>query len=93
MGVCLKETGECIGDCGLIQQQINDVAEVEIGYHISKKHWRQGYASEAAQACKEYGFNELGLEKAGHYYRSKKYSVHSGGGEDWIHQGEGSDYF
>jgi RimJ/RimL family protein N-acetyltransferase len=61
--VCLKDTGECIGDCGLIKQQVDDEMEVEIGYHISKKHWSKGYASEAARACKEYGFHQLGLDK------------------------------
>jgi len=31
--VCLKETNELIGDCGLVKQKINDSIEVEIGYH------------------------------------------------------------
>lgn len=32
--VCLKETNEFIGDCGLVKQKINGNIEVEIGYHI-----------------------------------------------------------
>ncbi|MCU6793864.1 GNAT family N-acetyltransferase [Paenibacillus sp. WQ 127069] len=61
--VCLKETDGCIGDCGLVKQQINDKTEIEIGYHISKGHWSKGYASEAALACKEYGFYQIGLSR------------------------------
>ncbi|MBP1993766.1 GNAT family N-acetyltransferase [Paenibacillus eucommiae] len=60
---CLKDSKEFIGDCGLIKQQVNGSTEIEIGYHISKKHWSKGYASEAARACKEYGFGQLGLKK------------------------------
>ena len=34
--VCLKETGEMIGDCGLTMQLINGQIKPEIGYHIRK---------------------------------------------------------
>lgn len=34
--VCLKETGEMIGDCGLTMQLINGKIRPEIGYHIRK---------------------------------------------------------
>jgi len=61
--VCLKETNECIGDCGLVKQMVDDRIEVEIGYHINKQYWSKGYATEAAKACKAYGFSQLGLNK------------------------------
>jgi len=61
--VCLKETNELIGDCGLVKQKINDNIEVEIGYHINKQYWSKGFATEAAKACKEYAFDKLGLNK------------------------------
>ncbi|MBY6271198.1 GNAT family N-acetyltransferase [Caldibacillus debilis] len=61
--VCLKETGELIGDCGLVKQIIDVGTEVEIGYHINKKHWSKGFATEAAQACKDYAFERLGISK------------------------------
>ena len=32
--VCLKDTGEIIGDCGLTMQTINGQIKPEIGYHI-----------------------------------------------------------
>ncbi|SDY14712.1 Protein N-acetyltransferase, RimJ/RimL family [Evansella caseinilytica] len=61
--VCLKESGDLIGDCGLVKQTVEGETEVEIGYHIHKNYWSKGYASEAARACKKYGFRELGLKK------------------------------
>ncbi|WP_141603974.1 GNAT family N-acetyltransferase [Terrilactibacillus laevilacticus] len=61
--VCLKETKTLIGDCGLVKQKVDNQNEVEIGYHINKKFWSNGLATEAASACKEYGFYQLGLEK------------------------------
>ncbi|MGG3642059.1 GNAT family N-acetyltransferase [Bacillus gobiensis] len=62
-GICLKETNELIGDCGLVKQKVDGRTEVEIGYHIDKKYWSKGFASEAAKGCKEYGFCQLGLNK------------------------------
>ncbi|MFD3447083.1 GNAT family N-acetyltransferase [Microbacteriaceae bacterium 4G12] len=62
-GVCLKETNELIGDCGLVKQIVDGKTEVEVGYHINKKHWSKGFASEAAKGCMEYGIHQLGLNK------------------------------
>jgi len=61
--VCLKDNNELIGDCGLVKQQVDNKTEVEIGYHINKEYWSNGYASEAARGCMEYGFNKLSLNK------------------------------
>lgn len=52
----LKETGEFIGDCGITIQTIDGEKLPEIGYHINKKHWRQGYAKEAASAVRDWAF-------------------------------------
>jgi [ribosomal protein S5]-alanine N-acetyltransferase len=51
-----KETGAFIGQCGLLRQSVDDVAELEVGYHIFPQYWRQGYASEAAQAFRDLAF-------------------------------------
>ncbi|MFA9556838.1 GNAT family N-acetyltransferase [Evansella sp. AB-rgal1] len=61
--VCLKEMGQLIGDCGLVKQVVDGKMEVEIGYHINKNYWSKGYGTEAAHACKEYAFSNLGLHK------------------------------
>ena len=52
----LKETGEFIGDCGLSLQNIDGKILLEIGYHVHKKYWRNGLASEAARATRDWVF-------------------------------------
>ena len=54
--VCLKETGEVIGDCGLSMQVIHGVIKPEIGYHIRRDMQRKGYAKEAASAVRDWTF-------------------------------------
>ncbi len=54
--VVLKETGECIGDCGISIQNIDGEMLPEIGYHIHKKLWRKGYGKEAARAVRDWLF-------------------------------------
>jgi len=49
-----------IGWSGL--QFISETAEVEVGYLLGQPFWGQGLATEAAQACVRYGFEQLGLE-------------------------------
>ena len=55
--VCLKETGEMIGDCGITLQLIDGQIKPEIGYHIRANKQRNGYAKEAAIAVRDWTFN------------------------------------
>ena len=57
--VILKETGEMIGQCGLTMQHWKEDEVLEIGYLFERKHWHNGYAAEAAKACKAYAFETL----------------------------------
>ncbi len=43
-----------IGLCGLLLQQVDDVVELEVGYHFLYQHWGFGYATEAASIMIEY---------------------------------------
>lgn len=52
----LKETGEFIGKCGLFVQELSGITEIEIGYHLLRRFWGKGYATEAAQLFRDYGF-------------------------------------
>jgi len=54
--VCLKDTGEMIGDCGLTLQNIEGEMLPEIGYHIRADMQHKGYAREAALAVREWAF-------------------------------------
>ena len=63
LAVILKSTGKLIGDCGIIRSEIDGVYENDLGYIIYYKYWGRGFASEAAKACVDYGFNELGFTR------------------------------
>lgn len=58
-----KDTGEFLGQCGIVLQKVSGVVEMEIGYLFARRVWGNGYATEAALACKKYGFEELGLTR------------------------------
>lgn len=58
-----KENREMIGQCGLTMQKCEEREVVEVGYLFRKAYWHQGYATEAAIACKEYAFNTLDVEE------------------------------
>ncbi len=50
--VILKGTNQFIGDCGITMQNIHGDGKLypEICYHIDKRFWCKGYASQAAKA-------------------------------------------
>lgn len=68
--VCLKETGEMIGDCGLTMQMINGQIKPEIGYHIRKDQQRKGYAREAAIAVRDWTFRSTPFNTVYSYMKS-----------------------
>ena len=59
----LKESGEVIGQCGLTYQPWKNEIRLEVGYLFERVHWHNGYASEAAVACKRYAFEVLGADE------------------------------
>ncbi|HMJ07555.1 MAG TPA: GNAT family N-acetyltransferase, partial [Pyrinomonadaceae bacterium] len=46
--MALKSTGELIGCSGLLP--LEETGEIEVGYNLSKKYWRQGFGEECARA-------------------------------------------
>ena len=60
--VILKEGGNLIGQAGLMKSTINGNEAVELGYILDNAYWHNGYGIEAARACLEYAFEELGLK-------------------------------
>lgn len=54
-----KSNQEFLGWCGL--KYSPDTDEYDIGFRFFKKYWNNGFATEAAKACVEYGFQKLHL--------------------------------
>jgi len=54
--ICLRGSGELIGDAGLTYQPVEDHREMEVGYHLRADQRGQGLALEAARACLDLGF-------------------------------------
>ena len=58
-----RRTGEPVGQVGLLEQDLSDGTESEIGYLIHRHHWRRGYATEAALGVRAYAFDTLARER------------------------------
>ena len=72
--VCLKETDEFLGWCGLKYE--SDKNEIDLGYRFYKKYWNKGYATESAKACVDFGFSKLNMnEIVGRSYVENEASV------------------
>ena len=55
-----KETNEYLGWCGL--KYLDQKNETDLGYRLKKNFWGKGFATEAASACLDDGFNRLQLD-------------------------------
>jgi RimJ/RimL family protein N-acetyltransferase len=62
LAITRKGDDTLIGNCG-IRLDTPDAMIGDIGYELAIEHWGQGYATEAAQAIVDYGFDVLGLHR------------------------------
>jgi len=56
-------TGEFLGQCGILIQEVEGVNETEVGYLLLRKHWHKGYATEAARACRDFARVGFGYDR------------------------------
>jgi ribosomal-protein-alanine N-acetyltransferase len=56
--IFLRQNGEHVGCCGL-RPRASEPDVPELGFHIASRHWRRGYALEAASRVIDYAFTAL----------------------------------
>ncbi len=61
----IVETKELIGMIGLALQEYKSkfTPAIDIGWRLKRNAWGKGYATEGANRCLEYAFNELAINK------------------------------
>jgi len=52
-----KQSGDFIGQCGLLIQTVDEIEELEVGYSILPRFWNKGYATGLREKCIEYAFD------------------------------------
>lgn len=62
LAITLPPAGQLIGNAG-IRIKTAGGHEADIGYELDPQHWGQGYASEAARALVQFGFERLRLHR------------------------------
>jgi ribosomal-protein-alanine N-acetyltransferase len=72
--VIRREDEGWLGWCGL--KYTPGLDEVDLGFRFFRKYWGQGYATETAKACLNYGMQELKLtEIVGRAMKANKASI------------------
>ena len=56
--LCVKESGDFIGFCGIGPESIDGVEEINLGYRLAHRFWQQGYATEAVKGVLQYAFGQ-----------------------------------
>ena len=74
LAVLLKPELTFIGQCGLTRQSIGERIVIEVGYLFGKDYWHHGYATEAANAVKNYAFDVLCLDEVWAIIRENNFS-------------------
>lgn len=59
-----RTDGAFVGQIGLLHwDDVDGRVDVEVAYMLHRNYWGCGYATEAARACRDWGFNHLGLDR------------------------------
>ena len=62
LAIVLAAEGRLIGSCGL-RRNPQDDRTADLGYELNPDYWGRGYATAAARAMVNFGFQELGLQR------------------------------
>jgi RimJ/RimL family protein N-acetyltransferase len=62
-GIERRSDGAFLGDCGPVLQPVAGELVPEIGYHLVRREWGRGYATEAAAAALVWVFRETAYER------------------------------
>ena len=58
-----KDDQQFIGHCGLLDQEVEDRPEIELGFVLARAYWQHGLAVEGIAALKDYGFQQQGFTR------------------------------
>jgi ribosomal-protein-alanine N-acetyltransferase len=58
-----KSDQSFIGQCGLLDQEVEGQPEVELVYVLARSYWQHGLAVEGISALKDYGLQKQGLSR------------------------------
>jgi [ribosomal protein S5]-alanine N-acetyltransferase len=61
--VVQKSDQRFIGQCGLLDQEVDGLPEVELVYVLAREYWQHGLAVEGIAALKNYGMQKMGLTR------------------------------
>jgi ribosomal-protein-alanine N-acetyltransferase len=61
--VQLRENGAVVGQCGLLEKEIEGQSEIEVVYLFAQEVWGRGYATETVLALRDYAREELNISR------------------------------
>lgn len=69
-----KATDAPVGQAGLLEQVLDDVAVTEVSWMIARPHWRRGFATEAGRCALDYAFERLRRDRVVAFVRPENRS-------------------
>jgi RimJ/RimL family protein N-acetyltransferase len=58
-----RTSGHVVGECGLLEKNVDGRNEIELVYVFAADAWGKGYATEAASSLRDYAMVRLGLPR------------------------------